>query len=67
MRQFDWPITENKKKLWRHPKIEDFILKYRGPSLWPTSIGEKEDNICQSIRDKSEVLLQTLWGNMSRA
>jgi len=33
MSQFDWPITkkekEKRKKLWRLPKIESFILKCR--------------------------------------
>ncbi len=35
-------------------------MKYRVPHLWPTYIGE-EDNICQSIWDKSEVLFGTFW------
>jgi hypothetical protein len=49
-------------KLWRLPKIECSILKYSVPSLWPTYIGEKEDNICQRIWDKSEVLGRTCLG-----
>jgi len=37
-------------------------VKYRVPPLWPTYVGGKEDNICQSIWDKSEVLWRTCWG-----
>jgi len=45
MSQFDWLITQkNKNKLWRLPKIECSILKYRVPPLWPDYIGGKEDN-----------------------
>jgi hypothetical protein len=28
-------------KLWRFPKIEDSILKYRVPPPWPTCTGER--------------------------
>jgi hypothetical protein len=49
-------------KLWTLPKIEPSILRYRVPPLWPTYISEKEDNICQSIWHKSEVLWRTCWG-----
>jgi hypothetical protein len=38
MNQFDWPINKKKKRLWELPKIKGFILKYRGPPLWPTYI-----------------------------
>jgi hypothetical protein len=31
-------------------------------TLWPIYIGEKEDNICQSMWDKSGVLWRTWWG-----
>jgi hypothetical protein len=49
-------------KLWRLSKIEACILKFRNPHLWPTYIGRrKEDNICKSILDKSEVLWRTCW------
>jgi hypothetical protein len=41
MCQFDWPIIPKKKKQWRFPKIEGFILKYTIPPLWPTYIGER--------------------------
>jgi hypothetical protein len=37
-------------------------MKYKVPALWPTYVGEKEDNICQNIWDKSEVLWRTCWG-----
>jgi hypothetical protein len=49
-------------KLWRLHQIEGFILKDWVPPLWPTYKGWKEDNICQSIWDKSEVLWRTCWG-----
>jgi hypothetical protein len=58
MRSLDWPITEKKMKLFKLPKGEGSSLKYRVPPLWPKW---KEDKICQSIWDKSEVLLGTLW------
>ncbi len=29
MNQFDWTITQKKKKLWTLPTIEGYILKYR--------------------------------------
>jgi hypothetical protein len=35
---------------------------YISPPLWPSYIGEKEDNICQSTWDKSEVLWRTCLG-----
>jgi len=41
MRQFDLPTTQQKLKLWKLPKIEGSIFKYRGPPLWPTNIGER--------------------------
>jgi hypothetical protein len=40
MCQLDWPITP-KKKLWRLPKTEGSILKYKVPPLWPSYIGER--------------------------
>jgi hypothetical protein len=64
MNQFDWAITQKNLKLLRLPKIEGSIIKYRVPSIHPP-IYLKGGNICQSIWDKSEVLLGTLWGNMS--
>jgi hypothetical protein len=41
-----------KMKLFKLPKREGSILKYRVPHLWPRW---KEDNICQSIWDKKWV------------
>jgi hypothetical protein len=38
--QFDWSINP-KKKLWKLPQIEGYILKYKVPPLWPTYIGER--------------------------
>ncbi len=61
MNQFDWAITQKNLKLLRLPKIEGSIIKYRVPSIHPP-IYLKGGNICQSIWDKSEVLLGTLWG-----
>jgi len=56
------PLHSTKLKQWRLPRIKGYILKYRVPPLWPTYIGEKENNICQSIWGKSEVLWRTYWG-----
>jgi hypothetical protein len=64
MNQFDWPITQKNLKLLRLPKIEGSILKYRGSPIDPP-VYLKGGNICQSIWDKSEVPLGTLWGNLS--
>jgi hypothetical protein len=58
MNQFDWHITQKKMKLWRLPKIEGPILKYRVPPIWLTYI----DEMSQSIWDKSEALWRTCWG-----
>jgi hypothetical protein len=41
MSQFNWPITQKEKRVWRLPKIEGSILKYGVPSLWPMYIGER--------------------------
>jgi hypothetical protein len=49
-------------KLWKLHKIERPSLNHRIPLLWPTYVGEKEDNICESTWDKSEVLWRTYWG-----
>jgi hypothetical protein len=35
------PSFQKKKKQWRLPKIEGFILKYIIPPLWPTYVGER--------------------------
>ncbi len=35
-----------KMKLWRLPKIEGSILKYRVPPLWPTYLSMKQGNLC---------------------
>jgi hypothetical protein len=58
-----WLAHHSKKmKVWGLLKIEGSILNYRVHPLLPTYIGEKEDNICQSIWYKSEVLWKTCWG-----
>jgi hypothetical protein len=50
-----WLTNHSEKmKLWWLPKIEGPILKYNVPPFWPTYIGQKVDNTCQSIWDKSE-------------
>jgi hypothetical protein len=46
MSQFDWPITQKKKKKpWRLPRIEGSILKCRVPALWLTYIGERRQHL----------------------
>jgi hypothetical protein len=37
-----------KKKIWRLPRIEVFILKYRVPLLWPTYIGERRTTFAKA-------------------
>jgi hypothetical protein len=39
-----------KKKLWRLPKVEGSILKYRVPPLWPTYIGERRTTFAYGIK-----------------
>jgi hypothetical protein len=39
--QFDWPITQKKKKLLSLPNTEGYILEFLVPPLWPTYIGER--------------------------
>jgi hypothetical protein len=41
-----------KKKLWRLPKIEGSILKYRVPPLGPTYIGERRTTFAKAYRIK---------------
>ncbi len=49
-----------KNEIMEAPQNRMFILQYRVPPLWPSYRGGKDD-ICQSIWDKSEVLLGTFW------
>jgi hypothetical protein len=35
------PSLKKKKKLWRLPRIEVYILQFRVPSLWPSYIDER--------------------------
>jgi hypothetical protein len=64
LQQRSWLVQDffKKIKLWRLPGIEASTLKYRVPPLWPPLYRWKEDNICQSIWDESEVLRRTCWG-----
>jgi len=39
-------------KLWRLPKIEGYILKYRVPPLWPTYMGERRTIFAKAYRIK---------------
>jgi hypothetical protein len=39
-------------KLWRLPKIEGSILKYRVPFLWPTYISERRTTSGKAYRIK---------------
>jgi len=49
-------------KLWRLPKIEGSILKYRVPPPWPSYIGEKRTTSAKAYGIKSEMLWRTCWG-----
>jgi hypothetical protein len=53
---FDWAITE-KMKLWRFPKIEGSILKYRVPPLWPTYVDERRTKLAKSY----EIKVRCYW------
>jgi hypothetical protein len=48
-------------KLEWHPYYKKSISKYKIPPFGP-GYRLKQDNICQSIWDKSEVLLGSFWG-----
>jgi hypothetical protein len=50
-----------KKELWRLPKIEGSILKYRSSSPLAHLHRWKDNNICHPW-DESEVLWRTCWG-----
>jgi len=43
------PSLIKKKKLWRLPKIEGSILKYRVPPLWPTYVGERRTTFVKAF------------------
>jgi hypothetical protein len=59
---FDWPIVPQKLKLWRLLKIGGSVLMYIVPPFTP-AYRWKENNICQSIWNKSVVLKwRTCWG-----
>ncbi len=65
MSQFDWPITQKKKgkkKLWRIPKIEGFILKSRVSPLWPTYIGERRTTFGKAYRIKMRCYAEHVGG-----
>jgi hypothetical protein len=51
---FDWPNTQKRLKVWEITNKEGSILA----DLYTL----KEDNSCQSIWDKIEVLVGTFWG-----
>jgi hypothetical protein len=55
MSQFDWPITQN-LKLWSLPHKRRFYFAVHSCVPLTTLYNWKEGNICQSKRDKSEVL-----------
>jgi hypothetical protein len=52
-------------KLWRLPQNRRFYFEIE-EFLPPFALPTKEDNICESIWDKSEVLLRTLWGTCEK-
>jgi len=62
MSQLDWPITYKKKETMEAPQNRRFYFEIQSSSPLAHLCRWKEDNICQSIWDKSEVLLGTLWG-----
>jgi hypothetical protein len=54
-----------KKKQWKLPKIEGFILKYTVPPLWPTYIGERRRPFSKAYGIKVGKLIwdfgQNIW------
>jgi hypothetical protein len=46
--QFDCPIAQTKKKLWRFPKIEGSILEYKFCPLRPTYTGERRTTLSKA-------------------
>jgi hypothetical protein len=64
MSQFDSSITPNKNETMKAPQNRTFYIEVLSFSPLAQLCRWKEDNVCQSIWDKSEVLLGTLWGNM---
>jgi len=62
MSQFDWPITQKNMKLWR--LIEDSILKYRVPPLWPTYIGERKTTFAKAYEIKVRCYVGEHIGNL---
>jgi hypothetical protein len=64
MSQFDWPITQKKKKLWRLLKTEGSILKHRVPFLWRL-FGEHIRNLgtlCFEPPPKPNFFIKSLHG-----
>jgi hypothetical protein len=47
MSQFDWPINQ-KNEIMEKPQNKCFILKDRGPSLWPIYIGERRTTFAKA-------------------
>jgi len=47
-------------KLWRLPKIEGYILKYRVSGLWPTYMGERRTTFAKAYGMKVSMLGNTL-------
>jgi hypothetical protein len=50
--QFDWVITQKKKKQLRLPRIEGTVLKYRVLPLWPNYISERRTTFAKAYRIK---------------
>jgi len=63
MSQFDWTITKEKKKIWRFPKIEGSILKYRVPPFWPMYIGERRTPFAKAYGIKVTSAMENMLGN----
>jgi hypothetical protein len=63
MSQFDWTITQGKNKLWRFPKIEGSILKYRVSPFWPTYIGERRTPFAKAYGIKVTCAMENMLGN----
>jgi hypothetical protein len=63
---FFWVCNELKKrKLWRLPKIEGSIFKYKVPPLWPTYVGERRTRFAKAygitLRCYGEHVGEQIW------
>jgi len=69
MSQFDWPITKKKKnlnlkkkKLWKLPKLENFMERWSASPFWPTYTGEKGRTLGKTYGINVRCYWEHPWG-----